>query len=124
MKPNPIFYRADDPGAIFAAKRDADFFAKNPRAVWRVRPLIEGESPLVDQMRRTGMRAYAVVIYHARAGDKRASAGHGIYPVMLAEQDRTRALRLLRDEARRMVRWFRKCSSTPPPARPGHMVAM
>ena len=71
MKPNPIFYRADDPAAVFAAKRDADFFARHPRAVWRVRPLIEGESPLVDQMRRTGMRAYAVVIYHARAGDKR-----------------------------------------------------
>ncbi len=118
--PNPLLYQAEDPAAIRARRADEAFFAENPRARWRVRPLIEGESSIAEGLRgRMGFRAYMIVIHHARAKDRRARAGIGRYPVVIGEQDRARAVATLKAEARRMAIWFRKCSSTPPPARPG-----
>ena len=123
--PNPLLYQMEDPAAIRARRADEAFFRENPAARWRVRPLYEGESSIADGVRaRLGFRAYCVVIHHARAKDRRARAGIGRYPVVIAEQDRPRAVATLRAEARRMARWFKKCSSTPPPARPGRAALM
>lgn len=116
-----ILYAFGDPAAEHARRRDDDFFAENPRATWRVRPLLEGESPLVSGMCElgTGWRGYAVVIHHARARDRRARAGIAVYPVMIRGTDREVVLK----EGERWVRWFKKSDRTPPPA-PGVAAVM
>lgn len=107
-------YDGSSDAAQFAAKRDAEWFAEN-RKTWRVRPLIEGESPLIDGMRsREGYgRALAVVIDHARARDKRARAGFGVYPIGFTGDDREAAKASARSMAQRMVKHFRRKSSFP-----------
>lgn len=108
-------YDGDSDAAQFAAKRDAEWFDQNRKATWRVRPLIEGESPLIDVMRARGGygRALAVVIDHARAGDKRARAGTGVYPIGCQGDDRTQAKAAARSMAQRMAKHFKRRSSFP-----------
>lgn len=126
MNVSPDLYDFADPAPNRARKRDNDWFAANPSSCWRVRPLLAGESPLAEGLRACGegWRAYAIVIDHARAGDRRAKVGRGIYPVVVREERRERAKVLLTREAERWARWFRKSSSTPPPARPGHGIVV
>jgi len=109
-------YAWGSPAADFAAKRDAAWFAANPGNTWRVRALIEGESPLADRLVADGTarRIYAVVIYHARAQDRRAKAGHGVYPLLWTRQPTKAALRT---EARRIVRHFRVSAAAIPARR-------
>lgn len=119
--PTPTaLYAWGSPAATFAAKRDAAWFAANPGNTWRVRALIEGESPLADQLVAAGTarRVYAVVIYHARAQDRRAKVGHGVYPLLWTRQPTKTALRT---EARRIARHFR-VSAAAIPARRGVLV--
>ena len=116
---SPFLYETAAPAAAHARKRDDEFFARHPRQVWRVRPLLDGESPLAEGLRvlGAGYRAYAIVIDHARAGDRRARAGRGVYPVVIRTDDRHDARWRLTQEAARWARWFRKSSATPPPMR-------
>ncbi len=113
---SPFLYSLGDPAAEHARKRDDEFFARHPGQTWRVRPLFEGESILADGMRGQGFRAYAIVIDHARAADRRAKAGRGIYPVIIHD-DKHEARWRLAQEGLRWAKWFRKHSTTPPPAR-------
>ena len=111
----PFLYDQHGTVAAHASTRDAEFFARHPRQTWRVRPLYDGESPLAEGMQALGYRTYCIVIDHARAGDRRASAGRAVYPVVIHDHDREAARRLLSDVARRWAKWFRKHSTTPPP---------
>jgi hypothetical protein len=117
--PSPFLYDTATPAAVIARKRDDEHFARHPEAHWRVRPLFEGESPIAEGLRTRapGWRAYALVIDHARAGDKRARAGRGVYPVVVPQADGARTQALLRAEAERWARWFRTSATTPPPRR-------
>ena len=116
---NPVLYDVADPAAAYARKRDDEFFVKYPRQSWRVRPLFEGESPLAEGMREAfGYRAYVIVIHHARAGDRRAKFGRGLYPLVVRDGDKHETRWILTQEAVRWAKWFRK-HSTPPPPRAG-----
>jgi hypothetical protein len=119
MMPDPTMQDVTSPASVFAAGRDDAWFADHPKAVWRVRPLLEGESPLSDAFlaRQPDWRAYAVVIDHKRAGDKRSFAGRGTYPVLVLPTVRGNATLFLKEEAMRMVKWFARRAETPPPAR-------
>jgi hypothetical protein len=116
---NPCLYSPDSPAADHARRRDDAFFASHPRHLCRVRPLIEGESALVDELRERHpeWRAYCIVIEHGRAGDRRATAGRGIYPVILCNRSREEVRRYLAREAVRFQRWFRRSAASPPPRR-------
>ena len=115
--PSSIFYAPEAPATALARERDAAWFKAHPQATWRVRPILEGESPLADGMRARdpAKRAYAIVIDHARARDRCAVAGRVVYPVLTVRSDREDAKRLLAAEGERWARWFRKHASTPPP---------
>lgn len=115
---SPFLYALGNPAADHARRRDDDFFARHPRQTFRVRPLFEGESPLASGMcsLETGWRAYAIVIDHARAGDKRARAGRVVYPVVIHDSDKHEARWTTTQEAARWAKWFRKSSRTPPPS--------
>jgi hypothetical protein len=117
-RPGPSFlYNPDTSAAARARQGDLDYFKRNPSARVRVRPILEGESLLLDGLRARmpSSRGYMIVINHARACDRRAVAGLGAYPVFLPHADRETAKRLLRAEAERMVRWFKRSAATPPP---------
>ena len=113
----PFFYDRAGKVAQHARQRDDEFFAKHPRQVWRVRPLYDGESPVVEGMLalNTGQRGYAIVIDHARNKDRRASAGRAVYPVATRAFDRDEARQILGHLARRWAKHFKKHSTTPPP---------
>lgn len=117
MNVSPFLYALGDPAAEHARQRDHDFFVRHPRQTWRVPPAFEGESPLADGMRELGWRTYCIVIDHARAGDKRAKAGRGVYPLVIRGDDKLGARWRLSQEAVRWTKWFRKHSTTPPPKR-------
>ena len=113
---DPFLYAEESAAAVRARERDEAWFEANPRSTWRVRPILEGESRVVDGLRdrRAGSRGYVIVIDHARAKDRRAAAGRGVYPVFVRVSDRGKAKLLLAREGARWARWFRKSSSTPP----------
>lgn len=119
MQPDPALRDPTSPASIFAAKRDDEWFAANPRSTWRVRPALEGESPIVDAETATSpeLRRYAMVIDHARARDKRASAGRGVYLALCAPAPKAALAVTLKAEAMRWAKWFQRSASTPPPAK-------
>jgi hypothetical protein len=112
------FYDPSTPVATVARDRDLAWFKANPGAKWRVRPSPEGESALLDGMRalNPATRGYVIAIDHARAKDRRAAVGLGIYPVIVRLPDRERAKAILAAEGERWARWFKKHSTTPPPS--------
>lgn len=106
-------------GAVRAAKRDDGWFSENRGSTWRVRPLLTGESPAMDEAlnRLPGYRCYAVVIAHDRANDKRKAAGRAIYPVIVSPRLTAGEIAAeLRTTAQAMSKWFRKSIKTPPGA--------
>lgn len=119
MQPDPALRDVNSAASIFAAKRDDAWFSANPQSVWRVRPLLEGESPLVDDKVANApeLRRYAIVIDHARARDKRASAGRAVYFAVCLPAPRAEMARLLKAEALRWVKWFRRNAGTPAPSK-------
>lgn len=70
------------------------WFAGHPAATARVRLVNRGECPALDRFRDRlpSFRAFAILIHHARRGDKRADAGVGVYSDFFWDRD---------DEARR-----------------------
>jgi hypothetical protein len=114
-----FLYDDSDPAAAHVCRRDDEFFARHPGQVWRVRPPVEGESPLAAGIcgLNTGCRSYAIVIDHARAGDKRVKAERVVYPVMIRDSDKNEARWTVTREAARWARWFRKHSTKPTPSR-------
>lgn len=123
FNPAPELYDTQSRIAVFAAQRDSKWFAVNSKSVWRVRPLAEGESHLMDHLRRRrGMgRAYVLVIDHKRAKDRRQKLGRGVYPIAANCNDKSTARAAVTAEARRIVKWFKKHKETPP-APPGGMM--
>lgn len=111
-------YDLEAPASRHAAVRDEAWFRDNPKSTCRVRPLLEGESPIVDAMRRQrpAIRGYAILIHHERLGDKRRIAGVGIYPVVMFKPMEAGKAEL-EAEAKRFVRWFAKSAKTPPPSK-------
>lgn len=115
---NPQLYNENGAAAGHAAARDTAWFRDNPKSTCRIRPLLDGESPIVDAMIAgvPGARGYAVVIHHARLGDKRRAAGVGIYPHFLRASVTDDAKSVLLASAKHAIRHFRKSASSPPPA--------
>lgn len=118
MQPDPALRDVTSSASIFAARRDASWFAANPRSVWRVRPMLEGESPSIDAKCALApeLRRYAIVIDHARAKDKRAAAGRAVYFAVCLPAPRAELAKSLKAEALRWVKWFRHNARTPEPA--------
>lgn len=119
MQPDPDLRDVTSAASVFAAKRDDAWFSANPRSVWRVRPMLEGESPRIDEesAKAPEMRRYAIVIDHARARDKRAAAGRAVYFVVCSPTPRAELALLLKSEAIRWVKWFRQNARTPEPSK-------
>lgn len=107
-------YNETGTAAGLAAHQDSAWFRDNPEANYRVRPMLDGESPLGDALLDglTGFRLYAIVINHGRLRDKRRAAGVIVYP-SLVNIDSIRE-HMLADEAQRMILWFRTSAQTPP----------
>ncbi|MEM9765594.1 MAG: hypothetical protein AAF968_24350 [Pseudomonadota bacterium] len=103
---------------VDARARDDAWFSKNPRATWRVRPMLPVECPILAELaERQGGVCYAIVIDHQRAGDRRAVAGRGVYPTtVLATMPKARRKRWLQEEALRWLAHFKRSASTPMPA--------
>lgn len=119
MQPDPTLRDPTSSASIFAAKRDDEWFAANPRSTWRVRPALEGESPIIDA--ETGrcpeLRRYAIVIDHARSRDTRAAAGRAVYFALCAPAPRAAMAVTLKAEAMRWAKWFQRKACTPPPTK-------
>lgn len=125
MQPDPALRDVTSSASIFAAKRDDAWFAANPRSIWRVRPMLEGESPTIDEQvaKSPELRRYAIVIDHARARDKRAAAGRAVYFAVCAPAPRTEMALSLKEEAERWVKWFRRNARTPEPTKRTAVIA-
>lgn len=125
MQPDPTLRDVTSSASIFAAKRDDAWFAANPRSVWRVRPMLEGESPTIDEDAATSpeLRRYAIVIDHARARDKRAAAGRAVYFAVCCPAPRAEMALALKAEAQRWVKWFQQSASTPAPSKGNAVLA-
>lgn len=107
-------YNETGTAAGWAAHQDSAWFRDNPEANYRVRPMLEGESPLLDAVRdgQTGVRGYAIVINHGRLRDKRRVAGVIVYPSLVNIDSVSE--HMLADDAQRMILWFRTSAKTPP----------
>ena len=104
----PEFHDVKSRPARYAGATDRRFFRDRPAAVWRVRPLLDGESPAMSAaIASHGGRAYAIVIDHRRAKDKRRRCGRVVYPVWAPPEVPKEAARdLARREAERLVARF------------------
>lgn len=111
-----LYARGSAP-ALRGRQTDKEWFLRHPEATFRVRPLLEGESPFLDAMIAAGhfRRGYAIVINHRRAGDCRARFGVGVYPVGTAEADRAAARTQVDEAAARMAEGFRRTPASSPP---------
>lgn len=125
MQPDPVLRDVTSAASIFATKRDDAWFAANPRSVWRVRPMLEGESPGIDEgaTHSPELRRYAIVIDHARARDKRAAAGRAVYFAVCQPLPRVELALALKAEAMRWVKWFRQSARTPAPSKGNAVLA-
>lgn len=125
MQPDPALRDVTSAASIFAAKRDDAWFSANHRSVWRVRPMLEGESPTIDEeaAKSPELRRYAIVIDHARARDKRAAAGRAVYFAVCAPAPRAEMALSLKAEALRWVKWFRCNARTPEPTKRTAVIA-
>ena len=117
MKTPEYLYDQNAPQSNFSAKRDDQYFSENPKSVCRVRKLIEGESPISDEIVGDGStyRSYAIVIHHKRNNDKRKSAYIGVYPAIIKDMGSGKNKDFILREAERYLKWFKKSDQTPPP---------
>lgn len=105
---NPVLHDVKSKPARYAGASDRQFFRERPKAVWRVRPLLDGESPAMSAaIDAHGGRAYAIVIDHRRAKDKRRRCGRVVYLAYTPpDVPKDVALGMARREAERMVALF------------------
>ncbi|MGM0583861.1 MAG: hypothetical protein ACQEUZ_04360 [Pseudomonadota bacterium] len=118
---NPALYDREAAPARWIAPRDGRYFRDRPRALWRVRPLLDGESPAVAELvRQEGGRAYAVVIDHRRAKDKRRDLGRVVYAVWAPPHvPKKQAREMAEAEARKLVEHFARTDASPAAGAPG-----
>lgn len=115
LRVDPRLYNATAAAGKWAARRDKEFFRSRPKAIWRVRPLLDGESDsLTGVLEAEAGRAYAVVIDHRRAKDKRRSVGRAVYPVWVAaSMTREEAKARLEEQARILAAHFARTDASP-----------